>query len=77
MGLKIRTEKELIIKLLLLLLQLLLLLLLLQLLLLLLLLHLLQGANISSEVLAPCYRTVRCYSPEGSVHNCMRIQQDR
>jgi hypothetical protein len=58
MGFKIRTEKEFIIKLLL-------------------LWHLLQCANISSEMLAPVYRTARCYSPVGSVHNCVRIQQDR
>jgi len=62
MEFKIRTEKECTIKLLLLLL---------------LLLHLLQCASISSEMLAPCYRTDRCYSSEGSVHNFMRIQQDR
>ena len=34
--------------------------------------HLLQDADISSEMLAPCYRS---YSPEGSVRNCTRIEQ--
>jgi len=75
MGFKIRTEKEFIIKILLLLL--LVVVVVVVVVAVVVVVHLLQCANISSEMLEPCYRTARCYKTEGSAHNFMRIQQDR